>query len=329
MARVFLTHTPDMLENYYGARALAALREIAEVRLNPTGQVLDAAALAGHARGCEIVVSDRQTPGYGAFLGETPDLVAFLRCAVDIRNVDVEAASRAGILVTQATPGFMASVAEMTVGYMVDLARHITASAVDYRAGREAEPRRGRQLKGATAGIIGYGAIAQHLAPILSAIGMTVLVCDPHKTIAEPGLRQVEMDALLAGSDFVVCLAVATEETENLMGADTFARMRPGAFFINMSRGNLVDEAALAAALDRGHLAGAAMDVGRAPDQKPSLALASRPDVIATPHTAGLTPSATEHQAFDTVEQVRALLAGRVPPGAVNADKASRLARLR
>lgn len=101
------------------------------------------------------------------------------------------------------------------------------------------------------------------------------------------------------------------------------------AFFINLSRGNLVDEEALEQALDEKRIAGAAMDVGRAQDQKPSLRLARRNDVIATPHVAGLTPSAIEHQAFDTVAQVRALVAGKVPPGAVNAQMATRLSRLR
>jgi D-3-phosphoglycerate dehydrogenase / 2-oxoglutarate reductase len=95
-----------------------------------------------------------------------------------------------------------------------------------------------------------------------------------------------------------------------------------------MSRGNLVDEGALERALDEGRIAGAAMDVGRAPDQRPSPHLARRPDVIATPHIAGLTPEAAEHQAFDTVKQVRALVTGQVPPGAVNASAAHRLKRL-
>jgi D-3-phosphoglycerate dehydrogenase / 2-oxoglutarate reductase len=122
---------------------------------------------------------------------------------------------------------------------------------------------------------------------------------------------------------------VATEATENLMNAGAFARMKPSACFVNLSRGNLVDETALAAALDAGRLAGAAMDVGRAPDQMPSPALASRADVVATPHVGGLTPAAIEHQAFDTVEQVRALLAGSVPPGAVNVHAATRLGRLK
>ena len=108
-----------------------------------------------------------------------------------------------------------------------------------------------------------------------------------------------------------------------------FARMKKSAYFLNLSRGNLVDEAALAAALDAGTIAGAAMDVGRAPDQQPSLHLAGRDDVIATPHTAGLTPQAIEHQAFDTVRQVGDIVAGRVPPEAVNAEFATRLARLK
>jgi D-3-phosphoglycerate dehydrogenase len=158
---------------------------------------------------------------------------------------------------------------------------------------------------------------------------MRVLVADPYARVEDLDLGQVRLESLLAESDFVVCLAVATAETENLMDAAAFARMKPSSYFVNLSRGNLVDEAALEEALEAKRIAGAALDVGRAPDQMPSLRLARRPDVIATPHTAGLTPSAVEHQAFDTVGQVRALLAGEVPPGAVNAEAATRLARLK
>jgi D-3-phosphoglycerate dehydrogenase len=112
------------------------------------------------------------------------------------------------------------------------------------------------------------------------------------------------------------------------MDATAFAAMKRGALFVNLSRGNLVDEAALLAALNAGHLAGAAMDVGRAPDQMPSPGLAAHPKVVATPHIGGLTPAAIEHQAFDTVAQARALAEGRLPDHAVNADQAHRLARL-
>ncbi len=325
--RILLTHTPDMLANYYGDRALAALRGLGEVRLNETGKVLDAQALAKAARGCQIVISDRATPGPAEFFPQAPDVVAFLRVAVDIRNIDVAAASREGILVTHATPGFIASVSEQAIGFMIDCGRNVIEATNEYRAGRLPEARMGRQLKGATVGIIGYGAIGEYLAPLCVALGMTVLIADPHKTVALPGAAQMEFSELLARSDFVICLAIANEATENLMNSAAFVQMKSSAFFINLSRGNLVDEAALAAALDNKTIAGAALDVGRAPDQKPSPALAQRADVIATPHTAGLTPDAAEHQAFDTVNQVKELLAGHMPPGAANPESATRLAK--
>jgi len=326
--RIFVTHVPDMLENYYGPRALAAMRKLGEVRTNTTGKVLDARALAEAAKGCEIIVSDRQTPGPAEFFPLAPDCCAFLRVAVDIRNIDVDAASREGILVTRATPGFMASVSEMAIGMMIDCARKITDQVIDYRNGLDPEPRKGVQLHGATVGIMGYGAIARHLAPICIALGMTVLVSDPYAEVEDAQIKQVDLDTLLAQSDFVICLVIANEQTENLMNAANFARMKKSAYFLNLSRGNLVNEAALLAALDKKQIAGAAMDVGRAFDQKPSLNLASRSDVIATPHTAGLTPDAIEHQAFDTVRQVGDLVAGRIPPEAVNRAKATRLTRL-
>jgi D-3-phosphoglycerate dehydrogenase len=326
--RIFLTHVPDMLENYYGPRALAEMRKLGEVRTNTSGKVLDAKELAQAAKGCEIVVSDRQTPGPAKFFPLAPDCCAFLRVAVDIRNIDVEAASAQGVLVTRATPGFIPSVSEMAIGMMVDLARGVTDATISYRKGEDPEPRMGRQLKGATLGIMGYGAIGRYLAPLGVALGMTVLIADPYATIEDPALHQVPLDTLLAQSDFVVCLVIANEQTENLMNAANFARMKKSAYFLNLSRGNLVDEAALLAALESKTIAGAAMDVGRAFDQKPSLDLARRGDVIATPHTAGLTPDAIEHQAFDTVRQVADLVAGRIPPEAVNARKATRLTRL-
>ena len=188
MAKIFLTHTPDMLANYYGPRALAELRKLGDVRLNETGGVLDADALAQAARGCEIVVSDRQTPGPAGFFRQAADCVAFLRVAIDIRNIDVEAASREGILVTQATAGFIPAVAEMAIGMMVDLGRHVTRSTIEYRSGKDAEPRMGKQLKGATLGILGYGQIGIYLAKLAMALGMRVLVHDPYQRVDESGI---------------------------------------------------------------------------------------------------------------------------------------------
>ena len=158
---------------------------------------------------------------------------------------------------------------------------------------------------------------------------MRVLVYDPYKKVRNPALAQMEMPALLHESDFVACLVVANDSTEKLVNADAFAAMKPGAYFINASRGGLVDDDALVAALESGRLAGVALDVGRAPDQMPVPAIARHPKVIATPHTAGLTLPAIEHQSLETVAQVAEILQGRVPKGAVNAGQATRLARLR
>jgi D-3-phosphoglycerate dehydrogenase len=176
--------------------------------------------------------------------------------------------------------------------------------------------------------VIGYGQIGRYLADAALALGMRVRVHDPHAPIGNPAIMQSSLPELLSDSDYVVCLAIASTDTENLMDAEAFRQMRSTAFFINASRGELVDEGALARALDEGVIAGCAMDVGRDPDQMPARALARHPRVIATPHTGGLTPAAVEHQAMETVHQLGEILAGRIPQGAVNAEQASRLAWL-
>jgi D-3-phosphoglycerate dehydrogenase len=328
VASIFLTHPPEALANYYGERAVAGLKALGEVRFNTAGRELSQAELAAAARGCEVIVSYRQTPGTAALFRACPALVAFSRCAIDIRNVDVAAASAEGILVTQASAGFVASVSEWVIGAMVDLGRNLTASTLTYRAGQVPKAPMGRQLEGSTLGILGYGQIGQRLADLAVALRMRVLVYDPFKSVESRGIEQCELPQALAESDFVVCLVVANEATENLMNASAFAQMKRGAYFINASRGNLVDEAALRAALDSGHLAGCAMDVGRAPDQMPTPELARHPKVIATPHSAGLTLPAIEHQSLETVAQVAEILKGRAPKGSVNADRATRLARM-
>jgi D-3-phosphoglycerate dehydrogenase len=241
-----------------------------------------------------------------------------VRCAVDIRNIDVSAASAVGVLVTRASPGFVPAVAELALGFMVDLSRGVSRATAGYHAGRKPEVAMGRQLSGSCIGIIGYGSIGRYLAPLAKALGMKVLVADPFAIPNDPAIEHVPLDQLMARADYVVCLAVANEQTEDLIDAAALARMQKHAFFINLSRGNLVDEAALAAALRENRIAGAAMDVGRAPDQMPMPELARLPNVIATPHIGGLTPQAIEHQALETVRQVAAIIKGESPNGAVN-----------
>lgn len=325
LAKVLVTHPRARLTTYFGERALSALRQVADVRLNSADEDLAGSALTDAARDCAVIIAYRQTPVDAAVLVALPALHAVVRCAVDIRTIDVAAASAQGILVTQASAGFMASVSEWILGAMIDLSRHISAGVMEYRTDGIARPRMGRELRGATLGVIGFGQIARYLCSVASALGMRVLVADPFTTVVLPGVTQTGMADLLAGSDFVVCLAPANAETENLMNAQAFAAMRKGSYFINAARGDLVDDAALLQALDSSHLAGAALDVGRAPDQMPTAALARHPKVIASPHVGGLTPPAIEHQALETVRQTVEILQGRVPVGAVNADVATRM----
>jgi D-3-phosphoglycerate dehydrogenase len=210
---------------------------------------------------------------------------------------------------------------------MVDLGRGTSRYAAAYHAGRPLAPFMGRQLRGSTLGVIGYGEIGQTLTELALALGMRLLVNTLQPVAERENLQSMSLAALLAGSDFVVCLAPANAQTENLMNAEAFAAMKPGAFFVNASRGDLVDEAALLQALDAGHLAGCALDVGRAPDQMPSPLLAQHPLVVAAPHIGGLTLPAIEHQALETVAQLAALQRGEIPRGAVNAAHATRLQR--
>ncbi len=328
MPRIFLTHDPVSRANYYGDKALARLSDLGDLRLHDDSELLSGERLIAAAAGAEIIVSFRTTPGEAALFDKSPDLVAFLRCAVDIRNVDVAAASENGVLVTNASPGFINAVVELVLGMIIDLARGITRSTAAYHRGEVPGVAMGRQLAGSTLGILGYGNIGRNLAAVAKALGMRVLVNDPYATVEDPAIDQVGMLEVIERSDFVVCLVVANDKTENLLDAAAFARMKPTAFFINGSRGNLVDERALREALVAGRIAGAAMDVGRAPDQMPSPDLAKLPNVIATPHIGGLTPAAIEAQALETVEQVRALVSGRLPHNAVNPAAAHRLSRL-
>lgn len=319
---ILLTHPPGPRDLYYGPRALAALQALGEVRLHEGGP-LTGDALIEAAAGCSVIVADRAVPAPAALFQALPTLVAFVRNAVDIRTVDVAAASAAGVLVTQASPGFIPAVVELILGVAVDLCRGVSTATAEYRAGRQPPVRMGRQIAGSVVGVIGYGGIGRRLTRLLQAMDATVLVADPFATVE--GAAHVDLNTLLAQSDLVICLAVANASTANLMNAATFAAMKPGALFINASRGELVDDEALAAALDSKHLAGAALDVGRAQDQMPPPSLAARADVIATPHIGGLTREAAEHQAIETVHQTAAILQGKPPPGSVNAPHAHRL----
>ncbi len=322
--RAFLTHNPEDRDAYFG-RALPELQALTTVVLNPGDQDLTTAELIDAAQGCQVIIAHRATPGEAELFEALPDLIAFLRCAVDISTIDLASASTNGVLVARADKSFVPSTAELALALLLDTARSVSASTVDYWNGGQPPQRPGRQLRGQTAGIIGYGAIGAYLTDLLVALGMNVLVHDPFVAVSGDSIQQVELNELLQRSDAVFPLAPATATTENLIDAAALAAMKPGGTLINVSRGELLDEDAVAAALDSGQLGALGMDVGRAPDQRPSPTLASRPGVVSTPHLGGLTPENADAQAMSSVEQMAAILAGQVPPRSVNPDSAARL----
>ncbi len=322
---VLVTHPRHRLHTYFGEQAMTDLCRVAQVRCNPDDHDWSNAELMEAAQGCAVLIAYRQTVLDADFFAAVPGLLATVRCAVDIRTIDVAAASRHGVLVTRASPGFGPSVAEWVIGVMIDLSRHITAASLAYRQGQTVEPCMGLELRGACVGIIGYGEIGRHVARLAQAFGMRVCVHDPYVVPQDQSLQSVGLRELLTVADHVVCLAPASAETAHLIDAQALSSMKKTAFFINASRGQLVDEQALLHALDQGLLAGAALDVGLAADQMPSPPLARHPRVIATPHVGGLTPPAIAHQALETVVQTTAILQGRMPHGAVNPGDAQRL----
>ena len=150
------------------------MRSLGEVKLHRGSASLEGEALIVAATGCDLIVSYRQSPAPAALFERLPGLVAFLRCAVDIRNVNVAAASRAGVLVTQASAGFVPAVSELVVGFLVDLSRGITRATAEYHARRVPQAAMGRELRASTLGIIGHGAIGRELSRVAKALGMRV-----------------------------------------------------------------------------------------------------------------------------------------------------------
>ena len=320
--KLFLAYTDPEFANAYDAALVARLECSVDMVRHPGHEVLTGAALVEAARDCDLVVAYRSTSCDAATLKALPRLLAWVRAAVDISTVDLAEASVQGILVTRVTPGFQNAVAELGMGMLIDLARGMTAHRLQPNGGQGLAPRQGRELRGATLGFVGYGAIARQMNGLARSFGMRTLACDPKLTEADIALRPLE--AVLTQSDFVVCLAAATPDTRHLFNHRSLALMKRGAFFVNLARGELVDDDALEHALATGHLGGAALDVGSAADQKPAARFVSRPDVVVTQHIGATTSQARAAQTLDTVQQVEALAQGRMPFGAVNPNAAYR-----
>jgi D-3-phosphoglycerate dehydrogenase len=243
------------------------------------------------------------------------------RAGVGVDNVDVEAATRRGIVVANAPESTVVSAAEHTIGLLVALARNIPQAHAALKEGRwERSSHGGVELAGKTLGVLGFGRIGQQVASRAVGLGMRVVAFDPFVAAdryRELGAERVASpDELYAEADFVTLHLPLTDETRGSVGAQAFERMRDGVRLINAARGELVDEAALVEAVQSGKVAGAALDVfSSEPYSGPLLEL---PQVVVTPHLAASTEEAQDRAGVIVAEQVAAALEGKFVPNAVN-----------
>lgn len=244
------------------------------------------------------------------------------RAGAGVDTIDVEAATRAKVLVMN-TPGQNANgVAELVFGLMLSLVRHIVTACTTLKAGRwEKKNLGGTEILGKTLGIIGFGAIGRRMGIIAQGFGMTVLAYDPLLTanqIRAGGAKPVSFEELLAGADFVTLHVPKTPETTGLINADTISRMKPGAYLINCARGGLVDEKALAEALQGGRLAGAAMDVFETEPPAADHPLLALDNFIGTPHLGASTEESQVNVAVAVARQMIGFFRQGTKEGAVN-----------
>lgn len=273
-------------------------------------------------RDVDAIVVRSQTYVTAEVIEAAPKLRVVARAGVGVDNIDVDAATRRGVLVVNSPAGNTLAAAEHTIALLLAAARNIPQAYAEMRTGKFDRGKfTGRQVLGKTLGVVGYGRIGREVALRAKALGMKVLACDPYvadERIEQDGAKPVSLDELLAQSDFVSLHVALREETKGMMGEAQFRAMKPTAIFINVARGKLVDEAALIRALQEKWIAGAALDVF-ADDKNPSPELLAMPNVVATPHLGASTAEAQEQVARDAAEQVAAVLQGRAARWAVNA----------
>lgn len=249
-----------------------------------------------------------------AVLAAAPRLRIVARHGVGVDAVDLAAATERGIVVTTTGSENAAAVAEYTFALLLALARHVVAADAGMRAGHwRRDPLVGVELDGATLGVIGYGAIGRRVARQGLGFGMRVLACDPAAAAAEPGVTLVALDALLAQSDVVTLHTRLHADNAHLVGARALSLMRPSAILVNTARGELVDEAALAAALQRGALRGAALDTYEREPLAADHGLRGLPNVLLSPHVAGQTDAALQRVARAAAQCILDELAGARP----------------
>jgi D-3-phosphoglycerate dehydrogenase len=260
-----------------------------------------------------------------ALLERCPNLLCVSASGAGYDTVDVAACTEAGVIVVNQAGANAQSVAEATLGFMLDVSRRISES--DRRLRRERgfsrEDVMGHEICGKVLGIVGIGHIGTRVAALAQAFGLSVLACDPYLTeeeIGRRGARSVSFEQLLERSDFVSLHCPRDQDTLKMMDARAFARMKPGAVFVTTARGGIHDEAALLDALRSGHLGGAGIDVWDVeppPIEHPLLKL---DNVVATFHTAGVTHEARRNTASYAAEQLVGIFKGGRPPRLINPE---------
>ena len=245
------------------------------------------------------------------------------RYGIGVDMIDVAAAGAAGIPVANVPDYCIDEVGAQTIGFLIDLNRRTIPLDRHVRAGRwGSEPApvtAPRRLAGQTLGIIGLGAIGTQVARKAAALGLRVVAHDPYAT-PDPssGVELVDLAAVLAGSDYVTLHCPLTEGTRGMIDADALAAMRPTAYLLNLSRGGVVDQAALVRALADGRIAGAALDVLAEEPPDPDDPVLALDNVIVTPHSSSWSVESAQQLRRDTAENVVLALTGREPRSVVN-----------
>jgi D-3-phosphoglycerate dehydrogenase len=273
------------------------------------------APLADAVARARALIVRNQTQVTSELIARAGELQIIARAGVGLDNIDVEAASRSGIVVSFTPSQNSITVAELTVGLMLALARKLAAADRHVKGGGwDRLLFTGRELYGKTLGIVGFGRIGFLTARRAAAFGMDVMAYDPYLdpdalTVAEARPRIVGLDELLAAADFVTCHLPGNEQTRRMFSYDRFCQMRPSAMFINVARGEVVDEAGLLRALREGKIAGAALDV-RAQEPPQKGPFDAMDNVILTPHIGGFTHEAQHRVVAAVCRDVAAVLGG-------------------
>ena len=254
-------------------------------------------------------------------IAAAPGLKVVARAGVGLDNVDIKAATEAGVMVVNAPTSNIISAAELTIGHILSLARHIPAAHASLAAGEWKRSKyTGVELYEKRVGIIGLGRIGALIAARLQAFGVDIVAYDPYITEARAqqlGATLLPLDELLATSDFVTIHMPKTPETTGMIGAAQLKSMKKTAFVINVARGGLIDEAALAAALKAGEIAGAGIDVFTS-EPPTDAVLTAAPNIVVTPHLGASTDEAQERAGVSVAKSVRLALDGELVPDAVN-----------